>query len=211
MATPLASSPIEIKTPRVLIRLAVESDAAAFHQFLINPKNFPFQPTETDLTLERVIKRIGFFAKTAAEGKHAWVIFTSRETGEFLGYGGFNAFEEVEASEFLGKDASAGKKWMMDWGIMLDHTNWRKGYGLEIGIGLVEHARGLGAELFRTETDNDNEPWRLLMKALGVSDCEARGNASYDEKVEVWNWKWDLEKWEEAKGKLKAEGKWTGV
>lgn len=210
MSPPFARSAIEIKTPRVLMRTAVESDKEAFHQNLINPANTPFQDTEVNLTLDQVSQRIAFFAKAAGERKHGWIVFISRETGDFLGYGGYNALEEVDAEEFLGSKAtSSGRKYLADWGIMLDHKYWGKGYGREISIGLVEFARIMGCELFRTETSTDNEPWRALMRGIGVGSCENLQKASYDQNKEVLCWRWDLDTWEKCKQKLQNNGKWT--
>ncbi|KAK3182179.1 hypothetical protein K4F52_006548 [Lecanicillium sp. MT-2017a] len=212
MANPFARPAFNFKTPRVLLRTATESDAAAFHKHLINPANTPHQPTEDDLTIEQVLRRIAYFEKVTIEGKHGWIIFESRETGDFLGYGGYNCFEEVDAEEFLGtKPNSPGTKYLADWGIMMDHKYWGKGYAREIAICLIEYARSLGCGLFRTETDVDNEAWKGLMKGIGLAAFEQRGKASYDETKELLTWKWDVDTWEKAKAKLQGEGRWTDL
>ncbi|KAF6796933.1 acetyltransferase [Colletotrichum sojae] len=203
---------LEIRSPRIVIRTAVDSDAEAFLKFLTTPENFPFQETEKDLTLDRIRTRIAKFAELTAKGKHGWVVFVLRETNELIGYGGYNGFKSVDPTEFLSGTTTLppGEKGnMTDLGIGIDHRHWRKGYGLEILEALVEYARvNLGCELFRTETGDDNQPWRSLMAAAGLGQFESREKASYDANQEVWLWKFDAGHWEKSKAKLQGDGKW---
>jgi len=213
MASPFARPSYEILSPRLIIRTATELDTEAFHKLLTTPENFPHESPEKDLTPEKLRTRIGGFGESTARGQNAWVVFCLRETGELIGHGGYNTFELVEPGQFLGYKSgssthSGPEKPMTDLGIMIDHRHWRKGYGLEILCALIEYARGLGCELFRTETGDDNEPWKALMQAAGLGGCKGRGPASYDEKLEVWNWKFDVDQWEQTKKDLEADGKW---
>lgn len=200
----------EIQSPRLIIRTPTASDTEAFHGFLTTRENFPHEEPEKDLTLEKLRARIGRFAESAGRGENAFMVFVLRETGQLIGYGGYNTFESVEPGKFLSTpDTPLGEKYMTDFGIMIDHRYWRKGYGLELLSALVEYARGeLGCELFRAETDNDNEPWRALMRSAGLAATEGRHKASYDENIDVWVWKFDAAHWEQAKKKLETEGKW---
>lgn len=218
MDSQFARQNFEIKTPRVLIRTGIPSDAEAFRDFCTNAANFPYGGTQADLTLEKTTKRIATFAQWAAEGKHAWLMMFAREgSGDFIGYGGYNGFQVVNAADFLSGppcigDGKDDDKVMADIGIMLDHRYWRQGYGLEILVGLVEYARrDMGAELFRTETDLDNQAWQALMHGAEVGGCVTRTKASYDATKEVLQWWWDATAWDEAKGKIKAKGKWIDV
>lgn len=213
MASQISIPPtLVIRSPRLIIRTAVESDAEAFLNFLTTPENFPFQESEKDLTLDRIRTRIAKFAELTVKGKHGWVVFVLRETNELIGYGGYNGFESVDPAEFLPgvTTLSPGeKRHMTDLGIGIDHKHWRKGYGLEVLEALIEYARtNLGCELFRTETGDDNQPWRSLMAAVGLGEFESREKASYDANQEVWLWKFDAGHWEKSKTKLQAEGKW---
>ncbi|KDN69431.1 putative acetyltransferase [Colletotrichum sublineola] len=201
----------EIKSPRLIMRTATDSDAEEFLNLLTKAENFPFGEPEKDLTLEKLRVRIGKFAESTAKGKDAFMVIALRDTNQLIGYGGYNTFESLDPAEFLtATTLSPGPKYMTDFGIMIDHEHWRKGYGMETISALVEHARAeLGCELFRTETDNDNEPWRALMRALGLAGLEERHKASYDASLDVWVWKFDAGHWDQAKKRLKAEGKWV--
>ncbi|KAF6820637.1 acetyltransferase [Colletotrichum musicola] len=203
---------LEIRSPRIIIRTAVDSDAEAFLKFLTTPENVLFQESEKDLTLDRIRTRIAKFAELTAKGKHGWVVFVLRETNEPIGYGGYNGSESVDPTEFLPGTTTLSpgeKRNMTDLGIGIDHRHWRKGYGLEIFEALIEYARvNLGCEQFRTETGDDNQPWRSLMAAAGLGQFETREKASYDVNQEVWLWRFDVGHWEKSKTKLQGDGKW---
>lgn len=211
MASLFARAAYEIQTPRLILRSPTTADTEPLHKLLTTPGNDPYNPPEHGLTLEKLRARIGRFAESTARGENAWMVFVLRESHELIGFGGYNTFESVdEPGPFLGRpNAPLGKKYMTDVGIMLDAEHWRKGYGREVLCALLEYARGvLGCELFRTETGDDNEPWKALMRSAGFGSFEAKGRASYDEKLEVWVWKFDAGDWDRAKGKMKAERKW---
>ncbi|KAJ0165921.1 hypothetical protein CTA2_9443 [Colletotrichum tanaceti] len=205
-----ARTAYEINSPRLIVRTATDSDADAFHGLMTNPENFPFEEPEKNLTIERLRTRIGRFAEFTANGKNAFMVVVLRETGQLIGYGGYNTFESVDPVEFLSETTlSPGAKYMTDFGIIIDQSHWRRGYGLELVSVLVEYALvELGCELFRAETGDNNEPWRALMRAAGLADLEGRHQASYDANQEVWVWKFDSGHWKRAKEKMQAEGKW---
>ncbi|EFQ34286.1 acetyltransferase [Colletotrichum graminicola] len=203
--------PLEIVTPRLIIRTAVQSDAEAYLSYLTNADNFPFQEPEKDLKIDRLRTRIDKFADFTRKGENGWIVILLRDTNELIGNGGYNTFESVDPSEFLSGTTTLppGEKRMTDLGIGIDHKHWRKGYGLEALEGLIEHARtNLGCELFRTETGDDNQPWRSLMRTAGLGEFEARNKASYDASQEVWVWKFDAGHWNQSVNKLKEDGKW---
>lgn len=217
---------IEIKTPRVLIRTGVASDADAYSRYATTPANFPHGGCEASMTPDKAAERIALFARRrTAGGKFACLFFLSRATGDLLGYGGYNCFEVVDdAALFLatgraGGDAADGEmkedgtsRVMADMGIMLDHRFWGQGYGLEILTGMVEGARGeVGAALFRTETDLENKEFRALMERAQLGGRVSSEQASYDADKAVLQWRWDAEAWEEAKRKLQGLGRWFDV
>lgn len=219
MATsPFSREAVEIKTPRVLMRTGTTADTEGYLKYSIEPANFPYGGCDATLTLEKCEKRVANFAEWTAEGKHAWIMFLSREMGDFMGFGGYNCFEAVDATAFLPGSAAAEAskagetKTLADMGIMLDHKYWGKGYGIEIMIGLVEHARReMGAELFRTETDLGNKEWQALMKRIEVGEYMRKEKASYDANKEVLQWRWDEKIWLESKDKIQAKGRWIDI
>ncbi|KAK1979235.1 acetyltransferase [Colletotrichum cereale] len=200
----------EIKSPRLIVRTATDTDAEEYYKLMTNPENFPFEEIEKDLTLEKLRTRIGKFAELTAKGKNAFTVVALRDTNKLIGYGGYNTFEALDPAEFLTETTlSPGVKYMTDLGIIIDHEHRRKGYGMELISALVEHARvELGCELFRAETGTVNEPWRALMRAAGLAEFEGRHKASYDASQDVWVWKFDAGHWDQAKRKLQAEGGW---
>ncbi|GJC84342.1 hypothetical protein ColLi_07180 [Colletotrichum liriopes] len=210
MSSRFARPAYEIKSPRLIVRSATDSDAKDFYNLMTNPENFPFEEPEKNLTIERLRTRIGRFAEFTAEGKNAFMVVVLQETNQLIGYGGYNTFESLDTAEFLTETTlSPGKKYMTDVGIIIDHRYRRKGYALELVCALVEYARvELDCELFRAETGNDNKPWRALMQAVGLADFEGRHKASYDADQDVWVWKFDSGHWGQAKAKMQAEGKW---
>ncbi|KAK2025764.1 gcn5-related n-acetyltransferase [Colletotrichum zoysiae] len=203
---------LEIITPRLIIRTAIQSDAEAYLNYLTTPGNFPFQEPEKDLTMERIRTRIDKFADFTAKGENGWIVIVLRDTNELIGNGGYNTFEPVDPAGFLLPGTTTlppGERRMTDLGIGIDYRRWRKGYALEALEALVEHARtNLGCEVFRIETGDDNQPWRSLMRVAGLGEFESRQKASYDASQEVWAWKFDSGHWSRSIKKLKGDGKW---
>ncbi|KAJ6787632.1 hypothetical protein PWT90_10565 [Aphanocladium album] len=231
MASPFARAAIEFKTPRVLARTGQPSDAESFASYNRDAANFPYGGCQPEATADQAAKTIESFARWAAEGKHAWIFFFSRATGALMGYGGYNAFEQVDdADKFLAgptaaaaaaekteahgetnKQAAAAAV-MADMGIMLDHRFWGQGYGLEIFVGLTEWARReMGAAVFRTETDLENQAWQALMRRAEVGECVHREKASYSKDKDVLQWRWDDEAWAEARRRIEAKGRWFDI
>ncbi|KAK1636343.1 acetyltransferase [Colletotrichum phormii] len=200
----------EILSPRLIVRTVTESDTESFHAIMTAPENFPFEQPEQGLSFEKLRARIEKFAKMSAEGKNAFLVVELRDTNELIGYGGYNTFESVAPTEFLDQTTLSGSEtYMTDIGIIIDYKQWRKGYGLELISLLIEYAHNeLGCEVFRTETGDDNEPWRALMRAAGLSRFKGRHKASYDEKQEVWVWKFDAGHWRQEKERMQVDGKW---
>ncbi|PKS06751.1 hypothetical protein jhhlp_006825 [Lomentospora prolificans] len=204
-----------IQTPRLTLRTPTPADVEPFFKLLQTPQNFPHDPMEKDLTVEKLSEHVDRMVTAAASGKNGFLMFASRETGELVGFGGYNCFEMHAPSAFLGnREAVEGEEKeeeerMTDFGVVLDYKHWRKRYGIEILCALVEYARAeLGCELFRVETGMENGPWRALMGAMGFGGSERPAKASYDGAVECLAWRFDGGMWEEAKKGMREAGKW---
>ncbi|KAJ4390798.1 hypothetical protein N0V93_004396 [Gnomoniopsis smithogilvyi] len=218
MAAPLSSQPpresYEITSPRLIIRTALESDAEGLHQFLTTPENFPHMPFNAGVTVEKLRASIGRWKDMQAQGINAFLIIVLRETGEIIGQGSYNCFDWVEAPGTTGAGAVNGpdkekKKKLTDFGVLLDHRHWRKGLGAEAICSMVNFAaEELGCSLFRTETAEENEPWKAVIRSLGLKEFETFGPQSYDEKVNGWVWKFDADDWQKVKAKKQENGKW---
>lgn len=213
----------EIASPRLIIRTAIESDAEGLLDFLTTPENFPFFPCSTTLTVEKLRGSIGKWKDMQPKGLNAFLVVILRQTGEVIGQGTYNCFEQVDApaaaaaaaaapaADDDADDAVAGDKKLLltDFGVMLDHKHWRKGLGSEAICSLVEYAvEELDVDLFRTETARDNEPWRALVRNVGLDAFEKFGSQSYDAKVSGWVWNFDADDWRTVKAELQKKGKW---
>lgn len=58
------------------------------------------------------------------------------------------------------------------------------------------------------ETPETNEPGRLLMRKADLRSVEGWGKAGDDVDLELWNWKFGVGQWEEAKRRMMASQAW---
>lgn len=201
----------EITSPRLVIRTALDSDAEGLHQFLTTPENFPYMPYDEKLTVDKLRTRIDRWKTMQAQGKNAFLIIVLQETGEIIGQGSYNSFEWAEAPGKTegGATNAPEKRKLTDFGVLLDHRHWRKGLGTEAVCSLVDFAaEELDCSLFRTETATENEPWRAVIRSIGLHEFESFGPQSWDEKVEGWVWKFDAGDWQKVKARKQESGKW---
>lgn len=219
-------SSYEIVTPRLVIRNAIPSDAVTVARILSSPENMPYERVNGSISIDGMLRRIANWNKMASTGSNAFLVIALRETGEPIGTGGFNCFEpqpgsaDMPVSEpSLGycidpqprsadTPASSRSPYLTDVGIMLDHPLWRRGYATEALCASIDFAFfELKCQMVRLETNIKNEPWRALMRSLGLGDLEENGVVSYDE-MTGWLYKIDVETWETTKTNLKASGRW---
>lgn len=212
MANPLANATLTIASRRLVIRMPTLQDAAACYALLTSPENFPLgQPPEAAaMKPEDLAAHMGAAADDASAGKNAILVFESRETGELVGYGSYNAVEAVlDPAAFLGRATSEKSGALMaDVGMLVAFAHRRQGYALEALCALIDHARNdMGCTLFRAETEPVNEPWRTLMRTAGLGAVEAPAKASFDKEKDVVAWTWDVKEWAAAKEYMKVNGK----
>ncbi|KAG9072217.1 hypothetical protein KI688_006441 [Linnemannia hyalina] len=218
MSSSFPPSLYEIVTPRLVIRNAIPSDAKTLARILSSPENMPYQRGHGSISIDGMLRRIANWNKMASDGSNAFLAIVLRETGEPIGTGGFNCFElhpggaDTPAPEPSvdpqSSAASGGSPYLTDIGVMLDHPLWRRGYATEALCASIDFAfTELKCQLIRLETDIENEPWRALMRSLGLGDLEESGVASYDGTT-GWLYKIDVETWETTKTNMKASGKW---
>ncbi|KAF9536405.1 hypothetical protein EC957_011048 [Mortierella hygrophila] len=218
MSSSFPPSLYEILTPRLVIRNAIPSDAKTLARILSSPENMPYQRVHGSISIDGMLHRIANWNKMASDGSNAFLVIALRETGEPIGTGGFNCFElhpgsaDTPASEPSvdpqSTSASGGSLYLTDIGVMLDHPLWRRGYATEALCASIDFAfTELKCQLVRLETDIENEPWRALMRSLGLGDLEENAIASYNG-TRGWLYKIDVETWETTKINMKASGKW---
>jgi RimJ/RimL family protein N-acetyltransferase len=219
MPSPFPPATWEIKSPRLVIRTAVPSDAEALRRIGADPENVPAGDTGPEpgtQTVERKLAKIAQWKELQDKGQCAWLVIALRDTDEVIGTHGFNCFAAREEVQVDGPDVKVDPRpegvearYLTDIGITFDHAHWRKGYATEALAASVEHAfREIGCKVVRVETGVTNVPWRKFMHSLGL-DSELEGRVSWGDGSEVGLiWKFDEDDWKKVSDGLKAKGKW---
>lgn len=213
----------EIKSPRLVIRTALPSDAEALYDMSTKPGNSYGEelPDYSAMSVEKKRATIENWRVLQAKGQCAWLVIALRDElgGQVMGTHGFNCFRPRAAVRDEGGPddesvvepgpAEVEGRYLTDLGITIDHEHWRKGYATEAFAMSAEHAFGqLGCQVVRVETGVNNVPWRTFMHALGL-DGEVQGKAGWgDGSEDAYMWKIDQEAWGKVRDDLKAKGKW---
>lgn len=203
-SSPFARDSYEIRSPRLIIRTAVELDAEGMRDFITNPDNNPYTPTEPNATIELMRARVEKWQALTAQGAKVFQVITLRATGELIGYGGFNHFDPIEEPM-----RDAAPRYSTDIGIMIAKSHWRKGYGMEALCALTQYAFAeLGIARVIIETDLANEPWRSLMHAMGLAQFEKQQQVTYGERVVGYTWHFDAANWQSITKDMQKRGRW---
>jgi RimJ/RimL family protein N-acetyltransferase len=138
-----------IRTPRLLIRSGIPSDALAVKTLRGDPRNSPFGGVvEADLPVSVQRQRLENQAASTAAGKNAWtvVILTNPsaadpsveelrvDEGVMIGNTGFNCFPLQPSLADPATQVVVG-----DTGVLVDYRFARKGYALEALSAVVEY------------------------------------------------------------------------
>lgn len=156
-----AATGLSVTSPRLTIRTAVPSDAEALVAYFSNAANFPW-PAETDLTLEKMLPRIQKWADATAAGRSAFMVIVLRETGQLIGFGGFNSLPRTEplgakATWEIRKGDGEGMVLAADVGVSIDHQHQRRGYAKEVVCAVVEYGfEHLGCAYAHLDTQKTN-------------------------------------------------------
>jgi RimJ/RimL family protein N-acetyltransferase len=215
MSGPTFRKSHNIKTQRLVIRSAVPGDAQGIAALRGNPINNPFEGTDSG-DPEEYLRRMVNWRKAHDDGRYAFTVILRRpdpssssagdeieggegEEGELIGFGGFNEFRWIDSP-----DGQQGHKVLeVDIGAQIDHKHWRQGYGREAFIGMADYAfTELGAEQVSCDTNTENEPWRGLMKSVGLGKKErahVNGEGHPGAGEEAWLWQFTREDWANAK------------
>jgi RimJ/RimL family protein N-acetyltransferase len=202
-----------ITTPRLILRSAHVNDAIPFSLIRSHALNNPFGGVvNATLPVEEQRKRLAAQAESTAAGKNAWVNVILKpgqdfevpveaeelrvEDGVLIGMSGFNCFT-VEEGLLVGNT-----------GALIDFRFARKGLAVEVLEAVFEYGFGeLGCGKMMLETNSINEPFRALMRSMGLGDVEKPGADEGDGEDSVV-YLFGREKWEEAKRILKGRKKW---
>ena len=204
-----------IHTPRLLIRSSKPSDALAVNILRTEPLNNPFGGVvDPDLTLDMQRERFAADAITTAEGKNAWMVAIIKdpkpedgsveglrvEEGTLIGNAGYNCFPLKPTLADPSKEAIAG-----DTGVLIDYRFARQGYAIETLSAVVEYGFvELGCGMMTIDTNFENEPWRALMRTMGIGE----GSVREEGKEKEVGYCFDRKGWESAKEHMKSNGKW---
>ncbi|KAJ4388833.1 hypothetical protein N0V93_006294 [Gnomoniopsis smithogilvyi] len=197
-----------ITSPRLVLRTPRAEDAEPFMRFLSDPENFGY---EAGLTIDVFQPRVEKIAARTAAGENAFMIILLRETGDIVGFGGFNSLPRtaiLNSSERKSDDVLEGSKVLAgDMGISIDHRYHRKGLAREAICALTDFGFDtLGCEYMHMDTLEDNEGFRALMRDMGLTEKKGDG-VEVDDAVFKFAWKslnydWDKATWERVKEDL---------
>lgn len=189
-----------IQTQRLIICTATHEDASDIAALRGNPENNPY--SGADSSDPQVFKRRISNWKTAnSEGRYAFLVILLRGSGELIGFGGYNEFRWISPTG--GETAGEKNVLEVDIGAQIDHRYWRKGYAREAFVSMVEYAfDDLGAVQISCDTNVRNEPWRGLMRSVGLGAKEERqvnpqGHPASGQTSSVWRFtrkSWEAEK-----------------
>lgn len=213
-----AAAGLSITSPRLTIRTAVPSDGEALVAYFSNPANFPW-PVEKDLTLDKMLPRIGKWAEAVAAGKSAFMVIVLRETDQLIGFGGFNSLPRTESPAGkstwdIRKGEGEGTVLAADVGVSIDHQHQRKGYAKEAVCAVVDYGfENLGCAYAHLDTQKANEPMKALLDNLGMKgvagdDSEPLEDAAFGFASKAINYDVDRATWEGLREELKRKGAW---
>lgn len=161
-----------IETRRLIIRTAAPEDAPDIAALRGNPENNPYGGADSN-DPEVYIGRISRWQKANAEGRYAFLVILLRDSGELIGFGGYNEFRWINPSGSQAEDKKDVLE--VDIGTQIDHRYWRQGYAREAFVAMLEYAfNDLGAAQISCDTNTANEPWRGLMQSVGLGEKEEK-------------------------------------
>jgi len=164
-----------LRTESLILRPAVPYDAAPLAAIFANPLNTQYEPHKPrNPTAEEYQGRIAKWEDLRARGQAYFLVITRRRTAEtgsaspsadgVIGFGGINA---------VSTDAQGRR--IADLGVLIDSSEWRKGYGrealqatLDFAFRRVE-AEGVGCEEAFFETLTVNTPFQGLADRMGMA------------------------------------------
>lgn len=168
-----------LRTKNLTLRPAVPSDAAALAALFANPLNTLHEPHKpSNPTAEEYQRRIAKWDDLRARGQAYFLVITrgrpTTETGSaspsadlddgVIGFGGINAISTD----------TQGKR-IADLGVLIDSSEWRKGYGREALQATLdfafrkEEAEGAGCDEAFFETLAVNTPFQGLADRMGMA------------------------------------------
>jgi len=95
-----------------------------------------------------------------------------------------------------------------DLGALVDYRFKRRGIAIEVLSALIEYGfEELGVKVAEMDTNGTNEPWKKLMREMGLEKWgKVRKGRQWGEEEVVY--RFEREGWEEAKRGLRERGKW---
>ncbi|CAG8949909.1 hypothetical protein HYFRA_00004239 [Hymenoscyphus fraxineus] len=159
-----------LRTENLILRPAIASDATTLAAIFANPLNTQHEPHKpSNPTVEEYQGRIAKWEDLRACGKAYFLVITRRLTASppadgVIGFGGIND---------ISTDAQGRR--IADLGVLIDSSEWRKGYGREALQATLDFAfrkveeEGVGCEEAYFETLAVNTPFQGLADRMGMA------------------------------------------
>ncbi|CAJ2508611.1 Uu.00g136370.m01.CDS01 [Anthostomella pinea] len=171
----MSSPSLSLRTEHLVLRSAAPSDAAPLAALFANPLNTLHEPHKpSNPTEEEYQRRIAEGEDLRARGQAYFLVICRRPTTEtgsaspsadnVIGFGGINN---------ISMDAQ-GKR-TADLGVLIDSSEWRKGYGREALRATLDFAfrkvdaEGAGCDEALFETLAVNTPFQGLADGMGMA------------------------------------------
>lgn len=171
----MSSPNTNLRTENLTLRPAVPCDAVPLATLFANPLNTLHEPHKpSNPTAEEYQRRIAKWEDLRARGQAYFLVIARRPTTEtgsaspsangVIGFGGINA---------ISTDAQ-GKR-VADLGVLIDSSEWRKGYGREVLEATLDfafrkmEAEGVGCKEAFLETLAVNTPFQGLADRMGMA------------------------------------------
>lgn len=152
-----------IRTPRLLLRAPQLQDAPGMAALFANPRSTEFEPHKPrNPTTEHYAAEIPKYEARRERGEAAMMsILRSSDDGTpdvVIGFGGINGISLREGTDRVA-----------DVGVLIDSSEWRKGYGREALAATFEYAYDEGqCQFVMMETMAVNKPLQALAASLGL-------------------------------------------
>ena len=173
-------SPLRLEGPRLIVCSAELRDAAACAALFSNPANTELEPRTPPKppSVADYEEKIKKWEEGNKAGKNAFCVIECPtltgnekflEVGKVIGFGGFNEYQEKDGLR------------IGDTGVMIDSSEWRKGYGSEaVRITLDGGFARLGLDVIELGTLARNTGMRAILERKFGLTGEERGEAEME-------------------------------
>ncbi len=193
------SAPLRIETTRLVLRGPEVSDAPAYVAIFSNPLNIEHDPqndSPEETTVEKYEERLTKCSDDNRKGEKALMAICLKEgdgiDGPIIGMGGYPWLP----SNAAGRPGNTGA--------LIDSAYARKGYASEALIAMLDYGFDvLGFEEIEQSTHEKNQPYRALMRSMGLERFGQRQKQN-EKGIVCWDYTVNKAQWQGAKAQLQA-------